>query len=180
MRNSLVCVIFVSSAVYCASYTGEIDAVPQHSDYVVAQNIQNYAQVEIQHDKFNPDSNVIMKDRIYIDETQKMLDEAFERVSNQLSDNESASAKRAIIDTISLLQQIPLQYEPWGDITDEGIALMQWRTSKGGVILLFSGDGDVTVSIRDAHSNYSDSSKDYKVSDRTGLIISGAISAIYS
>jgi hypothetical protein len=83
-------------------------------------------------------------------------------------------------DAKHLLGLIALQYQPWVDVTEDGIAIIQWRAAKGGLALLFGGDNSVTVSERTMTANYVDSSTDYDLSVSTGAIISASLRNLYS
>jgi hypothetical protein len=107
------------------------------------------------------------------------FDKALLDVKSRLDDVAASSAVIAIEDAKQLLNLIALKYQPWVDVTEDGIAIIQWRVEKGGLALLFGGDKSVTVSERTIETNYVDSSTDYDLSATTGAVISASLRSLH-
>ena len=79
---------------------------------------------------------VTITDESYSLDVNKRLYDLFERISSDLDGNERIGAEAAIRDAVSLCRQIPLQYDAWVSITDDGTAVMQWREGDFGIAFI--------------------------------------------
>jgi hypothetical protein len=111
---------------------------------------------------------------------RSMLNESLNRDTIKFGAPEAEQANRAIADALSLLRQAPTRYRPTADVTSEALALLQWRSQRGGVILLFSGDGEVILSTRSHTSNYTDSTTEMAINSANAAAISAQVSRLYS
>jgi len=100
---------------------------------------------------------------------------ALHRVRSTLTADENALAAAAVDEAMQTLRHIDT-LEPWVGVNAEGAALVQWRGETSGVLLVFTGDGTFTASVkRDAKARYVDDAEEYSVAVEFPKAILGAI-----
>jgi hypothetical protein len=100
---------------------------------------------------------------------------AFEKIRASLDDEEERLAAAAIDEAVRTLRssRVPV---PWVGVNADGAALAQWRGETSGVLLVFTGDGTFTASVkRDTQARYIDDSAEYNVADDFPQSVLGAI-----
>lgn len=107
------------------------------------------------------------------------FDEALADVRNTLSDAELAAAGHAIADARSTFASLPFVSTPLIWVNDEGVAAIQWEAWPSGVLLVFTGDGTFTASVRDGgRKRYINGAREYAVSGGIPPELSEAILAV--
>lgn len=77
--------------------------------------------------------------------------------------DEHERAALAVKDALEFFARIPVQPEPLVDVTDDGIAVLQWLSDEGGIAVMFGGDGVATVSRSDATHYYGQTMRDFPI-----------------
>jgi hypothetical protein len=170
----------MSSAVICGY--GVWSKELTNSKHIVLRERPRNRGISTEYVQFIVDNDAMVgiAEKPLLESTEARLVAALERVSHELTGDERERAGAAISDAVSFSGYLPSEYERWVDVSDSGIALMQWQTRKGGVLLLFAGDGEVTLSEQGAESNYLNSSEDLRVELESGRVVAAAIAKIYS
>jgi hypothetical protein len=149
-----------------------------------ASNNTYLQTIESRYDAKTPPVSVIAKgdtgkNAACIGNVRTMFRRSLTRVINDLDSLALSNSNRAVEDAIDLLSYIDLNHEPWATVTDEGIAMLQWNVDEAGVILLFGGDGIVTMSTATSVKNYTETLVDYTI-DRDKLqAVSWEIKRLY-
>jgi hypothetical protein len=93
------------------------------------------------------------------------FDLALREVIPDLSDEERAAADRAVADARRTLEGFPYDKAPMIWVSDDGVAAVQWERPPSGVLLVFTGNGRFTASIRDGdRRRYTNGVREYLVS----------------
>jgi hypothetical protein len=107
------------------------------------------------------------------------FDEALGEVRDTLSDEELAAAERAIADARQTMASLHFASTPLIWVNDEGVAAVQWEAWPSGVLLVFTGDGKFTASLRDGdRKRYINGAREYAVSGGIPPELSEAILAL--
>ena len=107
------------------------------------------------------------------------FDEALGEVRDTLSDEELAAAERAIADARQTMASLHFASTPLIWVNDEGVAAVQWEAWPSGVLLVFTGDGTFTASLRDGdRKRYINGAREYAVSGGIPPDLSEAILAL--
>jgi hypothetical protein len=107
------------------------------------------------------------------------FDEALAEVRSTLSDEEFAAAGHAIADARQTMASLPFASTPLIWVNDEGVAAVQWESWPSGVLLVFTGDGTFTASVRDGgRKRYINGAREYAVSGGIPPDLSEAILAL--
>jgi hypothetical protein len=107
------------------------------------------------------------------------FDEALAEVRSTLSDEEFAAAEHAIADARQTMASLHFASTPLIWVNDEGVAAVQWESWPSGVLLVFTGDGTFTASVRDSgRKRYINGAREYAVSAGIPPELSEAILAL--
>jgi uncharacterized protein YllA (UPF0747 family) len=102
------------------------------------------------------------------------------RVLPDLDENEVGRAHIAVDNVKTVIQKIISDRQPWTDMFDDGVAIVQWRFRDQGIMLLFAGDGKVTISSKAKNRRYVDSVMEAQISGETAARISEQLSSMFS
>ena len=95
------------------------------------------------------------------DETDDTVAKLTAAVDPQSIDTEYLdSARAAVSQAATVVQRNHLQGSPRIMMSDDGVLTLQWRNENQGVALIFTGDGTVSVALKNAQQIYSDSLQD--------------------
>lgn len=98
------------------------------------------------------------------------FDRALKDAEPLLDEAEREVARNATSQAIALLGDVQFDRMPWADITDEGVALVQWQRDDRGIVFAFTGDGEYTVARKYmASENYLGRTSDLNVSASLSL-----------
>lgn len=97
--------------------------------------------------------------------------DALTRITSSLDPAEKYQADIAIREAISLVGRVNIEHTPWATVTDMGIAAVQWQAGENGLLLMFAGDGVVSVSRASSTKDYSSNSHDYSIAGNAALFI---------
>jgi hypothetical protein len=167
----------LTAMLFSTYVAGDTAGVQVYHSVEVINSYGKHMTLELRHDEYVSLTGVDGRSALY---TSSEFDKALLDVKPRLDEVAVTTAALAIEDAKQLLSFIALKYQPWVDITEDGIAIIQWRVEKGGIALLFAGDNSVTVSERTAETNYVDSANDYDLSIKTGSVISASLRNLYS
>jgi len=104
---------------------------------------------------------------------------ALQKVDTVLTDEDRELAIVAIHEAIQTLHSISVP-EPWVGVNSEGAAIVQWRGKTSGVVLVFTGDGTFTASVKkDQRSRYIDEAAQFRAAGDFPESILGAIFAVH-
>jgi hypothetical protein len=93
------------------------------------------------------------------------LDYALHDVAETLSPEELVLANRAVLNAKIVFSAWTLSVAPTIWISDEGILAVQWEAESNGVLLVFTGDGTFTATIRDGLGRrYTTGAEEFEVS----------------
>lgn len=107
------------------------------------------------------------------------FDETLAEVRGTLSDEEFLAAEHAIADARQTMASLHFASSPLIWVNDEGVAAVQWEAWPLGVLLVFTGDGTFTASVRDGHhKRYINGAREYAVSGGIPPDLSEAILAL--
>jgi hypothetical protein len=106
-----------------------------------------------------------------VNEVVQSLDQALGRVRSLLDETESAQANNAVRDAIAFFSGLNVLRRPWITVTDMGIAAMQWQSGDNGLLLMFTGDGTVSISRTTSLEDYSSNSTDYPIGGNVALLV---------
>lgn len=73
----------------------------------------------------------------------------------ELDPEEAVDASKAVEDACAFVSREIPDETPIVMVSDDGVVMLQWRRSDSGVLLAFSGDGTVTVSVKRPGGMYS-------------------------
>jgi hypothetical protein len=107
------------------------------------------------------------------------LRQSFLRVLPDLDENEVRSAHSAVGNVKTLIHRITSDRQPWTDMFDDGVAILQWRLRDQGVMLLFAGNGKVTISSKTINHHYVDNVVEVQISSEVAAQISGQLSLMF-
>lgn len=113
---------------------------------------------------------------VALDQLQRSL----RRISPDLDEHEINSASKAIGDVKTLISRITSDRQPWADMFDDGIAILQWRFKDQGMMLLFTGNSNVTLSLKAVDCNYIDDVTEMPISNEAAARISSLLSSMFS
>ena len=94
------------------------------------------------------------------------IDAAMERSARDFDDNEKMAAKKASLESMSIMDSLDFGDLPFVEFSDSGILTLQWAREGRGVLLSFSGDGVFGFSIkRSLKDSYSETYQEREVKD---------------
>ena len=94
------------------------------------------------------------------------IDAAMERSARDFDDNEKMAAKKASLESMSIMGSLDFGDLPFVEFSDSGILTLQWAREGRGVLLSFSGDGVFGFSIkRSPKDSYSETYREREVKD---------------
>jgi hypothetical protein len=88
--------------------------------------------------------------------------------NTELDEDAVGSTRRAVNDAIRFVDFSLPRGEPLVMLSDDGVLSLQWRLGNRGVMLVFTGDGTGTYSIKEPEGSYAVGAKDFRLED--GLI----------
>jgi hypothetical protein len=83
--------------------------------------------------------------------------------STRLDQDDAESARRAVNDAIKFVDFNLPGREPLVMLSDDGVLSLQWRLGNWGVLLVFTGDGTGTYSIKQPGGSYAIGAKDFSL-----------------
>jgi hypothetical protein len=89
------------------------------------------------------------------------FDAALARVVGEFDNGDMTRAKSAVRDAVTLYTQLSIAMPPYFFVNDIALAGMEWRIGQTGVLLIFGGDGTVTVARTSDESGYSETMEDH-------------------
>jgi len=97
--------------------------------------------------------------------------------SAQLDHDAAETARRAVNDAIRFVDFNLPGGEPLVMLSDDGVLSLQWRFGNLGVMLVFTGDGTGTYSIKQPGGSYAIGAKDFRLEDGLAEEVRAAIDA---
>jgi hypothetical protein len=76
-----------------------------------------------------------------------------------------ADARSAVADAAQFARTALPDSDPEKELTDEGILTLQWKKDQSGLILVFTGDGTGTYSVKQPGSWYAASAEEFQLTD---------------
>lgn len=158
------------------------------SNYVPPSNIGFSPLSALQSVALNLEIEAFSQSAYYIDtnrlrasaarSARSMFERSIRRADLDLTTEEASIAETAMSDAVRFLAEIDCQVQPFAYVTDEGIAILKWQGKSGGVILLFSGDKQVTLSNKSSFGHYSESAVDLPLNSDSAVLISNQINSL--
>jgi hypothetical protein len=180
MANKFIYVVAVAATIHvAASYVKTFDTPSAYVDRNISVVADHYAET-FSTNRASDLSVLTLRDFGHVEATRQMFRDSLRRVSADLDFDSGSAAARAIVDAMSLLQDVAFKHEPWASVTDDGIAMLKWQPNDDGILLLFSGDGVVSASTSSETQNYSEASNDYRIGAPAAALISNIIKKLYS
>lgn len=158
-----------------AHFIGAVIIAPMSFTTLVPSEVyENYESFEL---RCLPGGDVVVRptDAALINDVSPLLAAASARVQPELGPDENQRAILAVRDAEKFIGSLSVTSLPIVNVTEDGIATMQWRTSTAGIMLFFGGDGIVTISNRDNTTGYSESLRDYEISSNISIYVSDMI-----
>lgn len=107
------------------------------------------------------------------------FDDALGEVRDTLSEEDLVAAERAIADARLTVASLHFPSTPLIWVNDEGVAAVKWEAWPSGILLVFTGDGTFTASVRDGdRKRYINGAREYAVSGGIPPNLSEAIFAL--
>jgi hypothetical protein len=111
--------------------------------------------------------------------TQSHFEDALARVRSELDNNDLITAQSATRDAVSLYTQLSSAVSPNFFVNDIGFAAIEWRIGQRGLLLIFGGDGKVTLAKTSENSGYAESMEEHELVASTYKLIDGIIRNIH-
>jgi hypothetical protein len=90
------------------------------------------------------------------------------------------SARRAVDEACAFVERELPNYSPTVMLSDDGVVMLQWRSPDTGVLLIFTGDGTGSFSIKKPGGRYSEGTEEFSIAGAIPVDARAAIDSIVS
>lgn len=108
----------------------------------------------------------------------QMIGAVYKRTS--LDEDVAKEAERAVADARAFANREIPEEKPLVMVSDDGLVMLQWRDESSGVLLIFTGDGTGSYSVKPSGGSYTANNLEFSLADGLPAIVKSEIKRITS